>query len=134
MAQHKSLVTKVKRFVEVEPGLKLALIYGSFAHDIATEKSDLDLAIALDHPLNAEERIDISQRLSSLINREVDLVDLNTSHGLILEESLCKGQWLVKRDPELYASLLRRVWFDRSDFFPLRQRIFDQRRKSFEQK
>ena len=46
--------------LNAEPGLKLTFLYGSRAGGRAASTSDFDVAVALDHPLAPDARVDLA--------------------------------------------------------------------------
>jgi len=123
-----SIHDQIQHWLSVHPEIELCMLYGSFAQGTAHEKSDVDLAIMLNHPLSYDERIDYAQSLGSLLNRQIDLVDLSTAHGLILKEIISMNCFLGKKNEELFANLLKKLWFEEADFGPIRDKILEERR------
>lgn len=105
------------------PELRVALLYGSAAAGRLGEGSDVDVAAAADQPLTWEQRLDWAARLASAAEREVDLLDLRSAHGLILREALCRGRLVVCRDRRLYARLVQRMLGEQEDFQPQLDRM-----------
>jgi predicted nucleotidyltransferase len=119
----------IRSLLEPDDRVALALVFGSVARGTSTPRSDLDVAVAGPRLLTDDERVELAQRLARAVGREVDLVDLGAARGLVASEALTGGVLLLNRDPELYARILRRTWFDRADFGPLRSRILEARRE-----
>lgn len=109
------LVADVAEYLEKVAHVKLAVLFGSYGTSRFHEKSDLDIAVAFSASMSLEDRLRIQSELSTLVKREVDLLDLQSCHGAILQEALCKGQMLVKKDPEIYALLLKRMMYEAED-------------------
>jgi len=61
------------------------------------------------------------------LKKEVDLVDLQDVSGLILEQALCKAVIVKNDDHELYARLLKRLWYNQADMMPYVKQILAQR-------
>ena len=127
----KELIKKLADALKKKGRLELAIIYGSTAHGRDTPKSDLDIGIALKRPMNLTDKLNYKTFAEKIVGREIDLVDLHTIRGVILEEALCRGDVVVKKNPELYAFLMKRMWFDRADFMPSRDMILKKRRERF---
>jgi predicted nucleotidyltransferase len=102
------------------------VLYGSAAQGRLTQDSDVDLAVAGLTPLSLDRRLEIAAALSLALDREVDLVDLNAADGLLLCEAL-PGRLVFSKDVELYAALMRRMWYFREDMLPLVHRSMDAR-------
>lgn len=123
------MIEALQKFLNEQTDLRLAFVYGSAARGNMTPKSDLDLAVAFGFSLSPDQRIDLSQKIGKILGLEVDLVDLREAHGVILEQILSTGRMVFKNDRLLHASLIKRMWLEKSDFYPLRERILARRRK-----
>lgn len=109
--------------------VELAILFGSFAQGRQGPKSDIDIAVASDHILTDERRVDLQLVLSKELGREVDLVDLQSSGPVVLHECLTRGQLIFKKNPSLFARLMRRLWYLEADWMPARRRIEAGRRR-----
>jgi len=58
------------------PKVIVIYMFGSYATKTVSEKSDLDLAILCDMKIDKKKLWDISQKVASFINIDVDLIDL----------------------------------------------------------
>ena len=58
-------------------------------------------------------------------------MDLHEAGPLLLSEALTTGKALLRRDPNLLARLLVKMWYLNEDFMPLVRRIQDARRQRF---
>lgn len=97
-------------------GLHTVIVYGSAARGRLRTggemASDIDIAVAGDEPLTLDRRLDLSARLAVAMHRDVDLVDLNTAHGLFLREILTTGRFLRKERPEFVAGKMIEMYDD----------------------
>ena len=59
-------------FIEEYPEIKCAYLYGSYARDEATEKSDIDILVVLDRPMGLR-FYEIAGRLEKLLYKAVDV-------------------------------------------------------------
>lgn len=124
-----STITDVlKRYFAAQSELRFLTIFGSFADGRSHDKSDVDLAIDLGRPILAEELVTMAQDLGSQLGREVDIVDLYTSHGAVLEEAIVKGYPVIKRSPDDFARLLKKMWYDKADNGRMRELTMTLRR------
>lgn len=105
----------IRDFFSRDTKAAIVLLHGSFASGRQREESDVDLAVLCDYPMTTSQLIEISQDLGSLLKREVDLIDLATCHGAILQESLVRGKQILLRDPERLSALIKRMWYERED-------------------
>ncbi len=111
--------------------IKLGILFGSVGRGQARAHSDLDLAVAADHPLEASEKVALIEELAQLTGRPVDLVDLQLAGGLVLQEILTKGKRIYCTDSHVHAELIKRMLFNEADFMPYRDRILAERRKAW---
>lgn len=111
------------------PEIQVAMVYGSFARGKESPSSDLDLAVAGAKALSADQKVDLINRLSSRLAREIDLIDLGTVTGTVAKEALTTGRLLFNRDPQRLAGILSRLMVEEEDFQKLRARLMSDRRK-----
>lgn len=108
------------------PELRIAILFGSLAAGTAGPGSDLDLGVAADRPLDADDKSTLVADLALALGRPVDLVDLRTAGEPLLGQVLTQGV-VLRRDPRLLAELIKRHVFDQADFVPYRERILKER-------
>jgi predicted nucleotidyltransferase len=125
------MADRVANVLEREPGLKLAILYGSAAAGRMRQDSDVDVAVLFDNPLNLEQKMDLVSRLEMKLRRDVDLVDLFNLSGTILKQILCKGQVLLKNDAVALAELYRRMIYNQTDMMPYVTRTLMERQQRF---
>ncbi|KIH75378.1 Predicted nucleotidyltransferase [Geoalkalibacter ferrihydriticus] len=109
------------------PEVRFSTLFGSAAQQRLTTRSDVDIAVAGKQKLNVDTKVRLSQALSSALKREVDLVDLQDVSGLILEQALCQAVIVKNADHELYARLLKRLWYNQADMMPYVRQILEHR-------
>lgn len=124
-----SLEIKILEIISNFPDILFCSLYGSGAKNKMTPKSDIDIAVAKNIPFSPEELVDISLKLSGICQREIDIVDIQKASGVILQEVLCNGKILLKKSPELYASLIRKMWYNQADVMPNIRLILNKRLK-----
>ncbi len=122
---------EIRHVLEAYPQIQFATLFGSAARDQLTERSDIDIAVAAQTALSLDNRIELADRLTQALHREVDLIDLQSVSGTILEQSLCHGRLVFKKDAVLYAELIKRLWFSQADMMPYTRRILAERRRRF---
>lgn len=108
-------------------GITLAILFGSVATGRQRTDSDLDIAVAAQHPLSAAEKIAIIQALAEAIGRPVDLVDLATAPEPLLGQIVRHGRRILGSDT-LFGNLISRHLIEQADFMPYRNRILTERR------
>ena len=109
------------------PCVSLALLFGSVAAGQAGSGSDLDIAIAADHPLTVAEKIAITQALAVNTGRPIDLIDLTTVTEPLLGQIVRHGRRLLGSDT-LFGNLISRNLLEQADFMPYRNRVLAERR------
>lgn len=109
------------------PALMLALVFGSVAQGRQRADSDLDIAVAADHPLTVAEKISMTQALAEKTGRPIDLIDLATVTEPLLGQIVQHGRRLLGSDT-LFGNLISRHLFEQADFMPIRARVLAERR------
>jgi len=85
----------VKTLSDEIDGLELITLFGSAAGIAYQEKeSDIDIAFLASKAINNIQRWDIQEKLASLLNSDVDLVDLSKSNDVLRFEVIAKGRSL----------------------------------------
>jgi predicted nucleotidyltransferase len=120
----------IQEVLNRHPSLRLAILFGSVAAGRATPESDVDLAIAADRPLGAEDKLDLIAELAEATGRPVDLIDLHSVGEPLLGQILKHGKRLLGSD-ERYARLLTRYLIDEADFMPYYRRVLAERRQAW---
>jgi predicted nucleotidyltransferase len=114
-----------------EPVIRFALLFGSASSGhLPTDRSDIDIALYLDHEPDLDERLRlIGVAQDAVACDDVDVVFLNVVRDPILRRETLKGRWLFCRDLDLYAEFfsladrqgrdeeerIRRAWVLRSE-------------------
>ena len=87
-------------------GLTYAVLFGS-ARDGLLPKldSDVDIAVALDHPADLDERASLIGMIQDVLGTDqVDLVLVQPGENWMLHREIIKGRLLVCADPEAFAA------------------------------
>ncbi len=126
-----SLLETIKNTLTEIPNLQLAICFGSYANGGATSHSDIDIAVAMKHPLTMDERLNLAQRLSQKTNKEIDLIDLRAASGVLLQQIVSCRVTLINRNSELYGNLISRCLMEGLDYIPLWESILKARRERF---
>ncbi len=74
---------------------------------------------------------DLATELSIHLRREVDLIDMQQVSGPILEQALCRGELMKNSDPDLYARLLKKLWYEQADMLPYYRRVLEERSRQW---
>ena len=118
----KDVFQAVTTVLAEEPGLRVAIVYGSAAAGKMRRDSDVDVAVLFGRPLDMDARLVLWGKLTDSLRREVDLVDLYDLGGEILHQVLTKGRVVIKNDEAAYYWLFKRMVYDREDFMRLVRR------------
>ena len=125
------IIVQAKEVLRAEPGLRLAMLYGSAATGKMRAGSDVDIALLFDRPLDAEQKMKLISHLESQLQRDVDLVDLFNLNGTILKQILRKGRVLIQTKPEVLPELVRRMIYNQADMMPYVTRTLIERQQRF---
>lgn len=112
------------------PQICFVIMFGSVAFERQQPESDLDIAIAANHPLSANVKMAIISALAERIGRPIDLIDLSVAGEPLLGQVLRHGRRIVGSDTQ-YGELIRRHLFEKADFMPYRNRILAERRQAW---
>lgn len=111
--------------------IKLCIVFGSTAKGKLSADSDLDIAVAGEQPLSADQFLKLIEEFSAATNHKIDLVDLMTAAGEIFRQALSKGIVVQNLDKNLYARVISRMLFNQADMMPYYNRTLQERRKRF---
>ena len=133
ITQYLNLKQAILAAISTQPGIGLAILFGSLATGDGRVESDLDLAIDAGRSLTAGEKIALISELAGRTGRPVDLVDIQTVGEPLLGQILQHGKRILGSDTH-YANLIRRHLFDQADYLPYRNRILAERRQAWIEK
>ena len=125
------IADRAKAALQDEPGVKLAILYGSASTGKMRADSDVDIALLFDHPLNAEKKMELISHLERELQRDVDLVDLFSLSGTILKQVLSKGRMLIQTKSGALAELMQRMIYNQADMMPYVSRTLIERQRRF---
>ena len=112
------------------PSVELALLFGSVAAGRQRPDSDLDIAVAANHRLTADEKMDIIASLAEATGRPIDLVDLRQVGEPLMGQILTHG-WRLMGSDLAYAPWITRHVLNQADFVPYRDRVLAERRAAW---
>lgn len=97
----KSIITeKLKKYFIARDEIKAAYIFGSYAKGMASNMSDVDIALLYDEKfLMKIYLLDIMNQLSSLLGKDTDVVILNHATSLVSHQVRKHGELILDRDP-----------------------------------
>lgn len=123
------VIALVRKILEEDKRIRYALVFGSLAAGTFGASSDVDVGVAFEKRLSMDDQIDISMSLSVALDRNVDVVDLRTATGVLLQQLLAKRITLVKRDETIMPNLMVKRVYEEMDLMPLFERIWSARRE-----
>jgi predicted nucleotidyltransferase len=91
------------------PDVRAIYLFGSRAEGEARSESDIDIAVLPRSPLSELERYDLAQALAARLNRDVDLLDLESASTVVRMQVIARGERLypaVSRDLELFEDFV----------------------------
>jgi len=100
----KEVVEKVRKILEKEDKVLIAVIFGS-----ATRRNrvrDIDVAVYLKPKYTLKELLLLEAKIEKILKVPVDLVPLDQASLKLAYKALAKGIKVVVKDPLLYSSLL----------------------------
>jgi predicted nucleotidyltransferase len=102
-----ALISSLREALRTEPNVSFALLFGSAATGMDTQQSDVDVLVDL-RDASFERVVDLATKLSELIGRHVDVVEL----------------YEAEREPAFLARVVAegRVLVDREDLWPVLHR------------
>ena len=86
---------KIKSLLSSQDEVQFAYLFGSYARDDYTDKSDVDIAVYLTDT-SLDNRLDVHHALEVLLKKKVDLVVLNDVKNMFLLEAILKEGIVVK--------------------------------------
>ncbi len=102
------LLSTLRTALRTEHNVRFALLFGSMATGTDTPDSDVDVLVAL-RDASFERVVDLTAKLSELVGRRVDVVELGDAEGeaSLLAQMVGDGRVLVDRE-DLWPRLRRR--------------------------
>ena len=127
LSPESSVLNQLREVLARFSGVTLAVLFGSVAAGRQRADSDLDIALAADHPLTVAEKIAITQALAEKTGRPIDLIDLATVTEPLLGQIVQHGRRLLGSDTA-FGNLISRHLVEQADFMPIRGRVLTERR------
>lgn len=98
-------ISRIVESLKEEISPYLIVIFGSCAKGMSRDDSDIDLAYLSDRSYSSYEKFMVAQKLAGLLDREIDLLDLNIASTVMKAQIISSGQVLYCKDE------LRRMYF-----------------------
>jgi len=127
IANNKNL-ENIKIFIQNDPDIRQALLFGSYARGEQTKKSDIDIAIQLVKPMVPAQKLYYFEKIQECTGADVDLVDLLKVGQPLLSQIMKYGKRL-KGSSLQYAELAIKNVNTAQDFLPGIKRLMKERRE-----
>lgn len=113
--------TLIDYFLKV-PHVVSVSLFGSFATGNATERSDVDIAVFFEraHVPSLIQLIELREEVSDLIQKDVDLVCLNTASPIIGMQVFQNGKLLLQKNERAYIDYQIALFVDYAELKELR--------------
>ena len=112
------------------PYITLVVLFGSVAAGSQRAESDLDIAVAANKTLSADDKMTLISLLAECTGRPIDLIDLSAVSEPLLGQVLRYGRRILGSDTE-YGKFISRHVFEQADFMPYRTRMLAERRMAW---
>ena len=106
--------TLLENYFQRRQEIVLAFLFGSFSKEREIKESDIDIAIYIRE--NGVQFDDIRSDITSLVNREVDLIDLKAAPATLVSNIFKTGIPLTIKDRNLYWNVSLEKSLEAEDF------------------
>jgi len=117
---------KIVDFAKANPEISAVYLFGSHASGHERTRSDIDLGVLFNEHVDGFKRIDMETKISNLLRKDIDLVDMKRS-GPFLRHQIYKYGKLIYHDETDFAYIFRansiRDYLDTEDLRMLRRDI-----------
>ena len=73
----KAVIAAHKELIEQKYGVKSLLLFGSYAKNLQTPESDIDLLVTFSKPVDMFDFVDLQDYLSQIFKKKIDLGTIN---------------------------------------------------------
>ena len=123
-------IPQVQTALAKHPEIELAIVFGSLARGEARRDSDVNVAVQLPTPLDADRKMQLIADIAAITGRPVDLVDLRTVGEPLLGQILKHGRQIRGEAADLVPLIQRHV-YAMEDFMPYVERMLDERKRAW---
>jgi uncharacterized protein len=120
----------LKKLLQAESTISVALAFGSCAQGTQTFESDIDIAVLADGLISAEYRIRLIEEIAFATGRSVDLIDLSSVGQPLLGQILKNVVRLKGTDSDMAKLYVRNV-LEVADFLPYVTRTLKERQQAW---
>lgn len=91
----------------INKGITNVVIFGSLANGDFTSESDVDIAIISKTPISFNDELILTQKLEELLDREIDLIDINDENiNNLIKISALNSKFIVLKDNVLDEAMI----------------------------
>ena len=129
MEEIKEKLECIKQYLTSNFECEAILLFGSYARNTQNSESDIDLAIKLKKEIQPKELFEIKRKLEDILEKDVDLIDLDNTQDGIRYEILINGIIIYVKDEfkfELYKLDMYREYLELNES---RKKIIDNIKK-----
>ena len=91
----------------INSGITNVIIFGSLANGDFTPESDVDIAIISKTPMSSNDELILAQKLEELLDRNVDLIDINDENiNNLIKISALNSKFIVLKDNLLDEAMI----------------------------
>ena len=91
----------------INSGITNVIIFGSLAEGDFTEESDVDIAIISKTPITFNDELKLTQKLEELLDREIDLIDINDENiNNLIKISALNSKLIILKDNLLDEAMI----------------------------
>lgn len=115
MEEIKEKLEYIKQYLTSNFECEAILLFGSYARNTQNSESDIDLAIKLKKEIQPKELFKIKRKLEDILEKDVDLIDLDNTQDGIRYEILINGIIIYVKDEfkfELYKLDMYREYLE----------------------
>lgn len=109
-------IEKIKEILEKDDNVVFALLFGSYASGRQKKGRDIDIAVYLKNRPSDLLLFKLSDKLSGLIRKEVDLIVLNNASAMLRHQVFKNKQTLVIKDRDAYIQFRLKSMNDYEEF------------------
>lgn len=113
-----NLEERLRAVLDRHPEIRFALLFGSAATRGWTSARDVDVAVSFSRSVSLLERARLALELEAVVDREVDVVDIDEATTLLRWEVVRAGRALLVRDKDALLELWARVPIEYADLRP----------------
>jgi len=99
------VINSIKEYLLQDNDIIAIVLFGSYARKTENVNSDIDIAIKIKREISKKEKFNLQLKLEELVNKDIDLLNLDELDDGVKYEVLINGETLYAKDEfqfELY--------------------------------